>query len=84
MTQPEFAEAVAYLHEEPLDPAMLDAIATHLAATANGPLVKRDKTPFTAADFAAPRWPADETPAAAPTRATSPTRAQLAALRRKP
>lgn len=50
------AEAQAYLAEEPIDPAMLAALAEMLAAMANGPLHRKDKRTWKAADFMPDRW----------------------------
>lgn len=71
ITAAEFAEAEAYLREEPLDPALLGALAEMLAAAANGPLSRKDKRQWKAADFLPERWkpeaqaPAEHAPASA-------------------
>jgi hypothetical protein len=58
----EFFEAQAYLAEEPLDPALLAALAEMLAAVANGPLQRQDKRLWSAADFLPRRWQPAEPP----------------------
>lgn len=83
ITAEEFSEACVYLREEPLDPALLAALAEMLAALANGPLSRRDKQLWTAADFMLPRWQAADpqaTPEHAATAPSAPTQAQINAL----
>lgn len=57
MSLAEFAQACAYLDSEPLDPALLDALAMMLASAANGALTRKDKRLWTARDFVQDRWP---------------------------
>ena len=59
ITVAEFAEANAYLREEPLDVGMLAALGEMLAALANGPLTRKDKRNWSAADFMPERWQAE-------------------------
>jgi hypothetical protein len=75
----EFLEACVYLREEPLDPALLQALAEVLAALANGALSKQDKTLWTALDFLAPRWAAADAQPVPATQST-PTAGDLRAL----
>lgn len=63
LTAAEFFEAQAYLREEPLDPALLSALAEMLAALANGALQRKDKAVWSAADFLPRRWVAEDKPA---------------------
>jgi len=78
----EFTEACVYLREEPLDPALLSALAEMLAALANGPLTKRDKTLWSAADFLATRWqlPQQDQAEAQTAASSGPTAAQMRAM----
>lgn len=68
MTAEEFGLWLAWLENEPADAAVL--WASLMAAIANGPMRKRDKSNFTAADFLSPeRWQAPPEPSAPATRA---------------
>lgn len=63
----EFEEAKAYLAEEPIDPALMAALAEILAGLANGALVRKDKQIWKASDYMPQRWVAEEPePEAAP------------------
>lgn len=88
ITAAEFAEAEAYLREEPLDPALLWALAEMLASAANGPLTRKDKRAWKAADFHPERWLADPPPgqpaaAATPMDWLSGLRAQRVPVRKR-
>lgn len=77
----EFTEACVYLREEPLDPALLAALAELLAALANGALSKPDKSFWTSGEFLGSRWQTSAQPSEAADPATSsPTAAQLRSM----
>ena len=56
LTVSEFEEAKAYMAEEPLDPALMSALAEMLASLANGAMVRKDKQMWKASDFLPQRW----------------------------
>lgn len=51
MSMEEFGDACAYLESEPIEPALVRALAEILAATANGPLTRKDKRLWSSEDF---------------------------------
>lgn len=56
LTVSEFEEAKAYLAEEPLDPAVMSALAEILASLANGAMLRKDKQMWKVGDFLPQRW----------------------------
>lgn len=77
MTAQEMGEWLAWLEEEPCDPWSVPKLWGQLCALlANGPLQKKDKSLFKAADFLPEPWglPDEDKPAA-----PKPSRRELAA-----
>lgn len=85
MSSAEFEHWLEYLAEEPLPAPLLQMHWQSLAAIHNsGQVAKKDKSLFSAADFARPLWQGDTAtitpPAPAPTPGADALRAQVAMM----
>ena len=77
MTAQEFGLHMALDAHEPLEPAIERAVASLIAASANGPMTRRDKRMWLAGDFIPEHWPEIDEDALAAPMASPPTVEQI-------
>lgn len=82
MTGHEFGLHLALDRGEPLSPGVEHAVASIVAAQANGPLSRGSKKNWTPSDFVPKRWPEIDESMIAPAAPQAPTLAQLKARAR--
>ena len=82
MTAQEYGLHMALEAREPLDPAIERAVASLIAAQANGAMTRKDKRMWLAGDFMPEHWPEIDEDALAAPKASPPTVEQIRAQAR--